>query len=527
MQPVDGADVSLERKKKGSLSDEDETAVTPSRRTSRRAGRAQEPDTGEDTPSKPAHANQSGETLRTRRTGAAKPAVEPQTNGTSGREARRQANQTDNLGHAGGEDDEHSPFITRRGSGAVTQRLSLTGLPTSVQRTEDSEGFDREDEARSTCDGEADNASNVAKTLRRRRNRTDHLENAMEEHDNLLTGNEADSSTRHSASDGTTSPFVSSVTTPLPLIAEHGKLWNGVTHATNNHSHAVKSSDDGPSLLKNIVLEKLTQKRPIPLVGLDDEYAKVHQLVEQTVVAGESNSMLIIGARGSGKSALVRKVLREVSRDSGGSFHVVRLNGFIQTDDKLALREIWRQLGREMDVEEDGLGKNYADTLTTLLALLSHPSEISSGESDRVAKAVVFVMDEFDLFAARPRQTLLYNLFDIAQSRKAPIAVLGLTTRMGVVESLEKRVKSRFSHRYVHLPLAKSFAAFQEVCTAALLVRPEELGFEERTMLMTPRRKTEATAEPSGSDVLTTWNSGISVSRGHRSPPAHRQPRRH
>jgi len=36
------------------------------------------------------------------------------------------------------------------------------------------------------------------------------------------------------------------------------------------------------------------------------------------------------------------------------NFHVVRLNGFIHTDDKLALREIWRQLGREMEVEEDG-----------------------------------------------------------------------------------------------------------------------------------------------------------------------------
>jgi origin recognition complex subunit 4 len=31
----------------------------------------------------------------------------------------------------------------------------------------------------------------------------------------------------------------------------------------------------------------------------------------------------------------------------------VKLNGFIHTDDKLALKEIWRQLGREMEVEDD------------------------------------------------------------------------------------------------------------------------------------------------------------------------------
>jgi hypothetical protein len=33
------------------------------------------------------------------------------------------------------------------------------------------------------------------------------------------------------------------------------------------------------------------------------------------------------------------------------------LNGFIHTDDKLALKEIWRQLGLEMEVEDDLAGK--------------------------------------------------------------------------------------------------------------------------------------------------------------------------
>jgi origin recognition complex subunit 4 len=74
-----------------------------------------------------------------------------------------------------------------------------------------------------------------------------------------------------------------------------------------------------------------------------------------------------------------------------------------------------------------------------------------------------------------PRQTLLYNLFDIAQARKAPVVVLGLTTRIDVVESLEKRVKSRFSHRYVHLSLPRSIPAFWEICKQGLLVDAEEI----------------------------------------------------
>lgn len=94
---------------------------------------------------------------------------------------------------------------------------------------------------------------------------------------------------------------------------------------------------------------------------------------------------------------------------------------------------------------------------------------------------MIFILDEFDLFTTHPRQTLLYNLFDIAQARKAPIAVLGLTTKIDVVEALEKRVKSRFSHRYVHLPLPKNLPAFWEICKQGLLVDLGELveeGFD-------------------------------------------------
>lgn len=46
-----------------------------------------------------------------------------------------------------------------------------------------------------------------------------------------------------------------------------------------------------------------------------------------------------------------------MSTDYKDEFHVVRLNGFIHTDDKIALKEIWRQLGKEMDVEDDLINK--------------------------------------------------------------------------------------------------------------------------------------------------------------------------
>ena len=139
--------------------------------------------------------------------------------------------------------------------------------------------------------------------------------------------------------------------------------------------------------------------------------------------------------------------------------------------------------------------------MASLLALLSHPSEIADGDEGVTSKSVIFAIDEFDLFATHARQTLLYNLFDIAQARKAPIAVIGLTTRIDVVESLEKRVKSRFSHRYVYLSLPKSLPAFWDVCRQGLTVDDEDMRAEGIDTKVDGHR-----------DFWKWWNSKLEVS---------------
>ncbi|CAJ2514161.1 Uu.00g022800.m01.CDS01 [Anthostomella pinea] len=263
------------------------------------------------------------------------------------------------------------------------------------------------------------------------------------------------------------------------------------TQATPKKQTVVKKLTDTPTpnipnfekhlqSMQRVLLDRCSGNRRIRLRGQDEAYDKAYQLVEQTVTGGEGNSMMVIGARGCGKTTLVDDMVSNLKSEHLGEFHIVRLNGFIHTDDKLALKEIWRQLGKEMDIEDDLVNKtnNYADTMASLLALLSHPAEITGTEEGVTSKAVIFVIDEIDLFATHARQTLLYNLFDIAQAKKAPIAVLGLTTRIEVVESLEKRVKSRFSHRYVYMSLPKTLPAYWDVCKQGLSVDEEDLKAE-------------------------------------------------
>lgn len=110
-------------------------------------------------------------------------------------------------------------------------------------------------------------------------------------------------------------------------------------------------------VMQRVLIDRCTGRRRIPLRGQDEAYEKAFQLVEQTVLAGEGNSMLVIGARGSGKTTLVESIVSKMATDHKEEFHVVRLNGFIHTDDKIALKEIWRQLGKEMEVEDDLINK--------------------------------------------------------------------------------------------------------------------------------------------------------------------------
>ena len=86
------------------------------------------------------------------------------------------------------------------------------------------------------------------------------------------------------------------------------------------------------------------------LYGFREQFDELYELVDHTVSTGGSNSVLVLGPRGVGKKVLVNQVLARVTKDSKvfqTDGLTVRLNGHVETDDKLALKEITRQLNLE------------------------------------------------------------------------------------------------------------------------------------------------------------------------------------
>ncbi|KAJ3300202.1 origin recognition complex subunit 4 [Borealophlyctis nickersoniae] len=246
---------------------------------------------------------------------------------------------------------------------------------------------------------------------------------------------------------------------PVNSVEEPAVLQTG-------EDDCVEVSPEVVAKARSAVLCRLSElKPPIRLVGLEEQYGKVYNLLEKTVRHGESNSLLLVGNRGTGKSTVVRLVLdalRQKYQMDGAegeiclegndkhrkhrAFLEIRLSGLVQTDDRLALREILRQLALEREFENQQLSKS-ADVIP-----------------------LIFILDDMDLFAQHPKQSLLYNLFDAVQSSKSPIGVLGTTCRIDAIDLLEKRVKSRFSHRHVHFYAAETLARFTETLEATLCV---------------------------------------------------------
>jgi origin recognition complex subunit 4 len=211
---------------------------------------------------------------------------------------------------------------------------------------------------------------------------------------------------------------------------------------------------------------RLAGPRSDLFIGETENVAFLLDLVRRTADKGESNSLLVLGPHGVGKTALVRRVLT-LARDEIPAWDenvvVVQLNGLLQTDDRIALKEITKQLHLE-NVTGDRVFGSFAEHLTFLLASLK--------VGDKSSKPIVFILEEFDSFCSHKNQTLLYNLFDIAQSRAVPICVIGVSCQIDVTELLEKRVNSRFSHRHLNLMPSQEFEPFLHLATGLLQLDP-------------------------------------------------------
>uniref|UniRef100_A0A0D9YD90 Origin of replication complex subunit 4 n=1 Tax=Oryza glumipatula TaxID=40148 RepID=A0A0D9YD90_9ORYZ len=171
----------------------------------------------------------------------------------------------------------------------------------------------------------------------------------------------------------------------------------------------------------------------------DTNYSKLKYLVASSVSEACNNSVLLLGPRGCGKAAVrfsflvySSAPLSAVFSDAGVVFDEmcqwaiydftlwIRLNGMLHSDDNCATKA------------------SSDDNTEFMIDMLR--------ECGLAHKTIIFVLEEFDLFA-QGKQRLLYSLLDAMQSLTSQAVVIGVSCRLDADQLLEKRVRSRFSHR--------------------------------------------------------------------------------
>ncbi|KAI3453082.1 hypothetical protein Pfo_009745 [Paulownia fortunei] len=169
----------------------------------------------------------------------------------------------------------------------------------------------------------------------------------------------------------------------------------------------------------------------------DSNYSKLKYIISSSVTEACNNSVLLLGPRGCGKIPVLELVLEELLKEHPDMISVIKLNGLLHSDNNCALKEIARQLCLEHQLQFSKMA-SFDDNSQFLLSMLR--------ECGLAHKTIVFVLDEFDLFT-QGKQRLLYSLLDAMQSITSQAVVVGVSCRLDADQLLEKRVRSRFSHR--------------------------------------------------------------------------------
>ncbi|XP_048229394.1 origin of replication complex subunit 4 isoform X2 [Ricinus communis] len=169
----------------------------------------------------------------------------------------------------------------------------------------------------------------------------------------------------------------------------------------------------------------------------DGNYSKLKFIISSSIMEACNNSILLLGPRGSGKIAVLELVLNDLLQEHPDTISIVKLNGLLHSDEICAFKEIARQLCMEHHLLFSKTA-SFDDNSQFMIAVLQ--------ECGLAHKTIIFILDEFDLFA-QGKQRLLYSLLDAMQSVTSQAIVIGVSCRLDADQLLEKRVRSRFSHR--------------------------------------------------------------------------------
>ncbi|KMZ85466.1 hypothetical protein PVBG_02152 [Plasmodium vivax Brazil I] len=142
-----------------------------------------------------------------------------------------------------------------------------------------------------------------------------------------------------------------------------------------------------------------------------------------------------------------KKIVEEIKKEEKEQrcIYTIRISAYLYRDDVQCIRSILSQLQNYVDegqskMEGNLLLNDYIIKLEKLLIQINNEK-----------KQTLLIIENVEKFCLQNKQNLLYTLFDLLHKKNICINIICLTNVLDITQTLEKRIKSRFTFEMLHI----------------------------------------------------------------------------
>ncbi|CAC9698967.1 conserved Plasmodium protein, unknown function [Plasmodium sp. DRC-Itaito] len=141
-----------------------------------------------------------------------------------------------------------------------------------------------------------------------------------------------------------------------------------------------------------------------------------------------------------------KKIVDEINKEENEEtyIYIIRISAYLYRDDLQCIKSILSQLHNyvytDEKLESNLLLNDYINKLEKLLIKINNER-----------KQTLIIIENVEKFCLQNKQNLLYTLFDLLHKKNIYINIICLTNVLDITQTLEKRIKSRFTFEMIHI----------------------------------------------------------------------------